>query len=284
MKVLLVDDHTLVRKGVAQVLALTIPGAEITEAADADQAVRELEAGSHDVALLDIRMPGRDGLDLLREIRVSHPNMPVIMLTCFDNSEYVKKALAEGAAGYLLKDCSPEDLVQAISVAMSGSGNVLSPRAVRNLFDSAQAADQQAQSHANRGTEAGLTRRENDIIALLAEGYSNREISRTLFLSEKTVKAHLASIFRKLGVTNRTKAAMAAVAMGMGSSEVQAGAAGNPGFNRGGSYSSGNTNGYGSNGNGNDSNGNGNDKNGGERGGYGYAGVEQLKAAGMRGA
>jgi len=284
MKVLLVDDHTLVRKGLAQVLALTIPGAEITEAADADQAVRELEASPQDVALLDIRMPGRDGLDLLREIRVSHPNMPVIMLTCFDNSEYVKKALAEGAAGYLLKDCSPEDLVQAISVAMSGSGNVLSPKAVRNLFDSAQAADQQAQSHANRGTEAGLTRRENDIIALLAEGYSNREISRTLFLSEKTVKAHLASIFRKLGVTNRTKAAMAAVAMGMGSSEVQAGAAGNPGFNRGGSYSSGNTNGYGSNGNGNDSNGNGNDKNGGERGGYGYAGVEQLKAAGMRGA
>jgi DNA-binding NarL/FixJ family response regulator len=274
MKVLLVDDHTLVRKGLAQVLALTVPGAEVTEAADADQAVRELEGGPHDVALLDIRMPGRDGLELLREIRASHPTMPVIMLTCFDNSEYVKKALAEGAAGYLLKDSSPEDLVQAISVAMSGSGNVLSPRAVRNLFDTAQAAEQQAQNHAHRGTEAGLTRRENDIIALLAEGYSNREISRTLFLSEKTVKAHLAAIFRKLGVTNRTKAAMAAVAMGMGSSEVQAGAANNPGFNGGGSsYSNGNTNGYGSNGHGTPG-----------RPGYGYAGTDQLKAAGMRGA
>ena len=218
MNVLLVDDHTLVRKGLAEVLRQVVSGAEVTEAANADEAVEVLGKQSHDVALVDIRMPGRDGLELLRELRSTWPGLPVIILTSFDNGEYVKTALSEGAAGYLLKDASPDDLAQAILVALSGSGNVLSPRAVRNLFDGAT----EAREHDAREpiTDAGLTRRETDVLALLANGASNREISRQLFLSEKTVKAHLAAVFRKLGVSNRTQAAMAAVAMGMGSSHL----------------------------------------------------------------
>jgi DNA-binding NarL/FixJ family response regulator len=219
VNVLLVDDHTLVRKGLAQVLTFCVKDASVTEAEDADRAIDALNGTKMDVALVDIRLPGRDGLELLKEIRATWPDLPVIMLTSFDNAEYVRAALASGAAGYLLKDATPEDLSQAITVALSGAGNVLSPRAVRNLFDGGGRAEPQRVEPATgqRVPDAGLTRRETDILELLAQGCSNREISRTLFLSEKTVKAHLAAIFRKLGVSNRTKAAMIAVSMGMGS-------------------------------------------------------------------
>jgi DNA-binding NarL/FixJ family response regulator len=214
VKVLLVDDHTLVRRGLAQLLATCVRDAEVTEASDADEAAEILKHTPHDVALVDIRMPTRDGLELLREIRASWPDLPVIMLSSYDNGEYVKAALAEGAAGYLLKDTTPEDLAQAIVVALSGSGNVLSPRAVRNLFEGSMRNDNDG--HDTPPHDVGLTRRESDVLRLLAGGASNREISRQLYLSEKTVKAHLAAVFRKLGVTNRTQAAMAAVAMGLG--------------------------------------------------------------------
>ncbi len=217
MNLLLVDDHTLVRKGLAQVLTQCVTDAKVAEAEDADSAVASLQAKSADVALVDIRLPGRDGLELLKELRATFPDMPVIMLTSYDNAEYVRAALAQGAAGYLLKDATPEDLSQAITVALSGAGNVLSPRAVRNLFEVGHQAPERSEQQTPRVQDAGLTRRETDILELLAHGCSNREISRTLFLSEKTVKAHLAAIFRKLGVSNRTKAAMVAVSMGMGS-------------------------------------------------------------------
>jgi DNA-binding NarL/FixJ family response regulator len=158
-------------------------------------------------------MPDLDGLELLRAIKADWPDMPVIMLSTYENAPYVKRALADGAAGYLLKDATPEDLSQAINVALSGSGNVLSPRVIQNLFE-----DQQADGSPGNGrrNEYSLTEREHDILALLAEGRSNRDIAQRLFLSEKTVKAHLAAIFRKLGVTNRTQAAMVAVQMGVG--------------------------------------------------------------------
>jgi DNA-binding NarL/FixJ family response regulator len=166
-----------------------------------------------DLALVDVRMPDLDGLELLRAIKGEWESMPVIMLSTYENAPYVKRALADGAAGYLLKDATPEDLSQAINVAMSGSGNVLSPRVIQNLFEDQEASNASANG---RRSEYSLTQREHDILALLAEGRSNREIAGRLYLSEKTVKAHLAAIFRKLGVTNRTQAAMMAVQMGVG--------------------------------------------------------------------
>jgi DNA-binding NarL/FixJ family response regulator len=126
----------------------------------------------------------------------------------------VRRALADGAAGYLLKDATPEDLAQAINVALSGSGNVLSPRVIQNLFEDQEQGG--PGSGTGRRNEYSLTQREHDILALLSEGRANRDIAQQLFLSEKTVKAHLAAIFRKLGVTNRTQAAMMAVQMGVG--------------------------------------------------------------------
>ena len=219
MRLLLVDDHTLVRKGIATVLQQRFPEAEVLEAEGADDAVEVLkDATAVDIALVDVRMPTRDGLDLLKEIKGSWPDVRVIMLTSFDHARYVKAALAEGADGYMLKDASPEDLDQAIRVAMAGGGNVLSARAMRALFEDEGGSSDDDDDAPKR--PENLTKRELDILALLSEGRSNRDISRHLFLSEKTVKAHLAAVFRKLGVTNRTQAAMAAVGMGMGPGRI----------------------------------------------------------------
>jgi DNA-binding NarL/FixJ family response regulator len=196
-------------------MAAYIEGAEVTEAGSADEAVEMLLREPHDVALVDVRMPGRDGLELLREIRSSLPRLPVIMLSSYDSGEYVKGRWPSARPGYLLKDTAPEDLAPAILAAVSGSGNVLSPRAVRNMFEGPNLLDE-ASPQARAIPDAGLTRRESEVLQLLALGHSNRDIARQLFLSEKTVKAHLAAIFRKLGVTNRTQAAMMAVQLGVG--------------------------------------------------------------------
>ncbi|MDH4111884.1 MAG: response regulator transcription factor [Actinomycetota bacterium] len=212
MRIMIVDDHALVRRGMSYVVKEGYPDADVVEAESSAVALEVLHGGAKvDMALVDVRMPDLDGLELLRAIKAEWEEMPVIMLSTYENAPYVKRALADGAAGYLLKDATPEDLAQAINVAMSGSGSVLSPRVIQNLFE-----EQQNGSDGGRRNEYSLTQRENDILAQLAEGRSNREIAQSLFLSEKTVKAHLAAIFRKLGVTNRTQAAMMAVQMGVG--------------------------------------------------------------------
>jgi len=217
VKVLIVDDHSLVRRGMGHVVRESFADAEVVEAGNASEAIALMASTPGvDVALVDVRMPDADGLDLLHDMKERWPDVPVIMLTSFDHAHYVRRALAEGAAGYMLKDATPEDLEQAIKVAMSGGGNVLSPRVIQNLFEGTNGGTAGDSGDAPRRTTGSLTQRETDILALLAEGKSNRDISRALFLSEKTVKAHLAAVFRKLSVTNRTQAAMAAVSMGIG--------------------------------------------------------------------
>ena len=215
MRILIVDDHALVRRGMTYVVKEGFPDADVVEAESSAAALEFLHTGKAvDLALVDVRMPDLDGLELLRAIKAEWADVPVIMLSTYENAPYVKRALSDGAAGYLLKDATPEDLSQAINVAMSGSGNVLSPRVIQNLFEDQQSGGQGGLN--GRRNEYSLTQRENDILALLSEGRSNRDIAGALFLSEKTVKAHLAAIFRKLGVTNRTQAAMMAVQMGVG--------------------------------------------------------------------
>jgi DNA-binding NarL/FixJ family response regulator len=220
MRILIVDDHALVRRGIAHVVKEGFPDAEIVEADGAASALEMMRGGAADLALVDVRMPDLDGLELLRAIKSEWPDVPVIMLSTYENAPYVRRALADGAAGYLLKDATPEDLFRSILIAISGGGNVLSPRVIQNLFEDVQSSGQSANDHGKpRRSEYNLTRREQDILALLSEGRSNRSIAQNLYLSEKTVKAHLAAIFRKLGVTNRTQAAMMAVQMGVGAAE-----------------------------------------------------------------
>ena len=219
MRIMIVDDHALVRRGMYHVVLEGFPDADVVEADGAASAMVLMREKVADLALVDVRMPDADGLELLRSIKAEWPDAPVIMLSTYENAPYVKRALSDGASGYLLKDATPEDLAQAINVAMSGSGNVLSPRVIQNLFDDALDTGSNGNGSgrgSDRRNEFSLTPRENDILSHLAEGKSNREIAGQLFLSEKTVKAHLAAIFRKLGVTNRTQAAMAAVHMGVG--------------------------------------------------------------------
>jgi DNA-binding NarL/FixJ family response regulator len=224
VRIMIVDDHALVRRGMAHVVRECFEKADVIETGTAEEAISAMESQPIDLALVDVRMPDTDGLDLLHTLRTRWTEMPVIMLTTFDHANYVRRALAEGAAGYLLKDATPDDLEQAIKVAISGGGNVLSPRVIQNLFESIdEGATDETQSH--RRPASALTQRETDILGLLSEGRSNRDISRALYLSEKTVKAHLAAIFRKLGVSNRTQAAMAAVAMGIGPGPLPADAA-----------------------------------------------------------
>ena len=219
MRILIVDDHALVRRGMAYVVKDGFPDADVVEAEGASAALDVMREKAADLALVDVRMPDLDGLELLRAMKLEWPSVPVIMLSTYENAPYVKRALSDGAAGYLLKDATPEDLGQAINVAISGGGNVLSPRVIQNLFEDVESSGggQSNNGHPkSRRTEYNLTQREHDILALLSEGRSNRSIAQNLYLSEKTVKAHLAAIFRKLGVTNRTQAAMMAVQLGVG--------------------------------------------------------------------
>jgi DNA-binding NarL/FixJ family response regulator len=216
VKILIVDDHALVRRGMSHVVRESFNDAEIVEAGTAGEALEVMRSTDVHVALVDVRMPDADGLELLHDMKTQWPDVPVIMLTSFDHAHYVRRALSEGAAGYMLKDATPEDLEQAIKVALSGGGNVLSPKVIQNLFEAMDVGASDENGEVPHRPTSALTQRETDILSLLAEGRSNRDISRALYLSEKTVKAHLAAIFRKLGVSNRTQAAMAAVHMGIG--------------------------------------------------------------------
>jgi two-component system, NarL family, response regulator DegU len=226
MRILIVDDHALVRRGMTYVVKEGFPDADVVEAEGANAALDVMRSKAADLALVDVRMPDLDGLELLRAMKLEWPDVPVIMLSTYENAPYVKRALADGAAGYLLKDATPEDLGQAINVAISGGGNVLSPRVIQNLFEDVESSGGvNGNGHPkSRRTEYNLTQREHDILALLSEGRSNRSIAQNLYLSEKTVKAHLAAIFRKLGVTNRTQAAMMAVQLGVGPAQPAVGA------------------------------------------------------------
>ncbi len=219
MRLLLVDDHALVRRGLAHVVRECFDDADVVEAGGGEDALAALRESPVDVALLDVRLNDdeqAEGLDLLREIKATWPDTPVIMLTTYDHARYARRALAEGAAGYMLKDSAPADLAQAIRVALSGGGNVLSSRIIQNLFENDEKDAVPGAPAAS--SQVNLTPRETDILELVIEGKSNKDVAEALFLSEKTVKAHLAAIFRKMGVSNRTQAAMTGVAMGIGRS------------------------------------------------------------------
>ena len=168
MKVMIVDDHALVRRGMGYVVKECFPEAEVHEAGGADEALRVMEAHAIEIALVDVRMPDLDGLELLRTLKGRWPDVPVIMLSTYDQALYVKRALADGAAGYMLKDATTDDLGQAIRVALSGSGNVLSPRVIQNLFEDNDEAGLGGDQ--GRRPEFSLTHRERDILGLLAEG------------------------------------------------------------------------------------------------------------------
>ncbi|MEU4653374.1 response regulator transcription factor [Streptomyces sp. NPDC023723] len=211
-RVLIADDEPLVRAGVRAVLS-TDPGLEVVaEAADGHQAVELTRGHRPDVAVLDIRMPGLDGLGAAAEIRRTVPGTGIVMLTTFGEDEYILRALGDGAAGFLVKSGPPEELVAGVRAVADGAA-YLSPkvaaRVIAHLADRGSGARAERRAAA-RDRVAALTPREREVLAFLGAGLTNGQIARRLGLVEGTVKAHVSSVLARLAVDNRAAAAVVA--------------------------------------------------------------------------
>lgn len=210
IRVAVVDDQTLVRQGIRSLLELTEDIRAVAEASDGEEALRVLEAGGVDVVLLDVRMPRRDGLGVLRALQPSGRLVPTILLTTFDDDAVVFEALRLGARGFLLKDVSLEDLASAIRAVASGTSLIkpaVTERVLRGLENVGRDFDRLDRPDP-------LTPRETEVLRLMAGGYSNREIADALGAAEGTVKNHASSILSKLGVRDRTRAVLRALELG----------------------------------------------------------------------
>ena len=216
-RVLIADDQTLVRRGFRMILE-TEPDLEVVgEAADGDEAVDAVEATAVDVVLMDVRMPGTDGIEATRRIVAAHDRPPhVIMLTTFDMDEYVYDALQAGASGFLLKDVPPEQLVDGIREVVGGDA-LLAPTVVRRMIETY--LDRRQPTRPPRELDR-LTPREREILELLGRGRSNAEIAAELVVSETTVKTHVGRVLMKLGLRDRVQAVIYAYETGV----VRAGA------------------------------------------------------------
>jgi DNA-binding NarL/FixJ family response regulator len=210
IRVVLIDDQTLVRRGVRALLELAGDIEIVAEAADGTEGAAVIRRERPDVVLLDVRMPKASGLDLLRELREANELPPTILLTTFDDDEVLLEGVKAGARGYLLKDVSLEQLTGAIRAVANGETLIrpaVTERVLRGL------------EHVRRDFDAleppdPLTRREVEILRLMAGGYSNREIAEALGTAEGTIKNHASSILSKLGVRDRTRAVLKALERG----------------------------------------------------------------------
>ncbi|MDZ3823575.1 MAG: response regulator transcription factor [Pseudoxanthomonas sp.] len=211
ISVMLVDDQTLVRQGVRSLLALSDAIDVVAEAADGDQAIEMVPKVRPDVVLLDMRMPGKSGLDVLRALSASGELPPTIILTTFDDDELVLAGLKAGARGYLLKDVSLEQLVEAVQTVAAG-GSLVRPAVTERLLTG---LDRMQNSFASLDQPDPLTDRETEILRLMAGGYSNKEIANSLNVAEGTVKNHVSNILSKLGVRDRTRAVLKAFELGL---------------------------------------------------------------------
>ncbi len=213
IRVLVVDDQELVRSGFCVILGAADGITVVGEAADGEAAVTQAAAHDPDVVLMDVRMPGMDGLAATRLITGSRPNPPkVVMLTTFDLDDYVYEALRAGASGFLLKDSPRADLIAAVRAAARGDA-LLAPSVTRRLIEAF--ARRPASTSPSPSRLATLTARERDVLLLLARGYSNSEIAAALFVSEATVKTHVGNLLAKFGLRDRVQAVILAYETGM---------------------------------------------------------------------
>lgn len=220
IRLVLADDHTLFRQGLRRLLELTPEFTVIGEAANGEDAVHQVQTLRPDVVIMDVSMPG-GGLNAARQVRLTCPEVGIVMLTMHEDQEYLMEALKVGAHGYLVKDVDSANLVDAIRAAREGRPYLHPKLAGLALMQMAQGTA--AAADRPRAADGGaLTDREVEVLRVLVRGGSNREIARTLFITEKTAKNHLTHIFGKLGVTDRTQAALAAVRLGLVGLEEEA--------------------------------------------------------------
>jgi two-component system, NarL family, response regulator LiaR len=209
IRVLVVDDHAVVRQGLRTFLDLQDDLDVVGEAGDGAEAVAEAERLAPDVVLMDLAMPGVDGVSAIRELRARVPDTRAIALTSFSDDARVFGAIRAGAAGYLLKDVDPAELVAGIRAVAAGQGLLSPPVAARLLEEMSS-----ERPTADEAT-AALTPREREVLILIAGGRSNKRIALELGVAEKTVKTHVGHVLGKLGVSDRTQAALWAVRHGL---------------------------------------------------------------------
>ncbi|MEO0576433.1 MAG: response regulator transcription factor [Pseudomonadota bacterium] len=211
IKVGLIDDQTLVRQGICGLLGLSDVVTVVAQADDGSDAVQLVRDYQPDVILMDMRMPRMNGIDAISSLRENDLDVPVIILTTFDDHEQVLAGIRAGAKGYLLKDVSLEDLILAIESVARG-GTMIQPAITETLL---KGLGQQATDFDSSTMPEALTPREIEVARLMAGGYSNREIATALSKSEGTIKNHVSSILSKLGVRDRTRAVLKAIEYGL---------------------------------------------------------------------
>ncbi len=209
IRVLLADDHRMLREGLRR--SLTDEGFDVVgEADNGEQAVRQVAELSPDVVLMDVSMPEMDGVEATRAIRSTDTATRVIMLTMHADKEVLAEAIRAGATGYLVKDCSIEEIAEAVRMAMQGD-TALSPQLAASMLDEVRRVDGSGTPEEDRV----VTKREEEVLQLIADGCSTPEVAEQLYISQKTVKNHLASIYQKLDARDRTQAVLQAVRMGI---------------------------------------------------------------------
>jgi DNA-binding NarL/FixJ family response regulator len=213
IRIVLVDDQLLVRRGIKSLLELADDLVVVADVGTADEGAAAIRQHHPDVVLLDIRMPGKSGIELVRELRGSDELPPTILLTTFDDDEALLDGVKAGARGFLLKDISLELLTAAIRGVASGE-NLIRPAITEHVLRGLDRLRPETEASELHDTPERLTKRELDVLRLIAGGYSNREISAALGTVEGTVKNHASSILAKLGVRDRTRAVLKALELG----------------------------------------------------------------------
>ena len=210
IKVLIADDHAVVREGTRQILEQEADLDVIAEAADGEEAVKLAGISRPDVAIIDIAMPRLDGIEATRQIKALYPTIAVLILSAYDDDQFVFSLLEAGAAGYLLKSVHERELIDAVRAVYAGE-SVLHPSIARKVLNRFVPA---AEKPGKTDLAETLSKREIDVLKLATKGLSNQEIANQLYLSLRTVQAHLGHIFNKLGVSSRTEAVVRALKEG----------------------------------------------------------------------
>jgi DNA-binding NarL/FixJ family response regulator len=208
IRLMLADDHRMLREGLSR--SMREHGFDVVgEARDGVEAVNMAYSLTPDVILMDVSMPEMDGVEACRQVRTAVPGTKVVMLTMHADQDVLANAIRAGACGYLVKDCSTEEIAEAVRMASNGD-TALSPQLAASMLDEVRKLDQ-----APSREERVVTKREEEVLQLIADGCSTSEVAEGMFISQKTVKNHLASIYQKLDARDRTQAVLQAVRMGI---------------------------------------------------------------------
>lgn len=212
INVMLVDDHEVVLEGLIRILEKQGGIKIVTVARSAEEALEKVARFPPDVIIVDIQLPGMNGIELIKHLKDEYPEIKAITLTVFDDEQFARQAIKAGAIGYVIKDAAKDELVKAVRAAAKGE-SLISTSVARKLIE--EMGEPSGRRKKKPEGFEGLSQREVDVMKLMARGYNNRQIADLLFISEHTVKVHIRNIFRKIGVADRTNAVLWAIERGL---------------------------------------------------------------------